>query len=100
MTKKKQPQNLTNTVNGAVEAGQHITAHNPSSLTENTKPDDRKPVIVNAWMSAMEMVKACGLTLRRSTMWTYSIYSPSGEQLHTSTMTGIKAWLRREKYVV
>lgn len=60
-----------------------------------TKP----PVLVHAWMSASEMVAACGLSLRRSSTWTYSVYSPGNERLFTGTMPSIKTWLRKEGYV-
>lgn len=59
----------------------------------------RVPVLVHAWMSTREMIAACGLTLRRASTETYSVYDATNEKLFTGTMTGIKTWLRREGYV-
>ncbi len=56
-------------------------------------------MLVHAWMSASEMVAACGLSLKRSSTWTYSVYSAGNERLFTGTMPSIKTWLRREGYV-
>lgn len=57
------------------------------------------PVLVHAWMSATEMTGACGLTLRRASTWTYSVYNAANEKLFSGTMTSIKTWLRKEGYV-
>ena len=62
-------------------------------------PEERKPVIAHAWMSTTEMIKACGLTLRRSTTWTYSVFDAANQKLFTGSMSGIKSWLRKERYV-
>jgi hypothetical protein len=51
-------------------------------------------------MSATEMVAACGLTMRRASTWTYSIYTSTGEKLFTGSMPSIKTWLRKERYVL
>ena len=61
--------------------------------------NSRTPILVHAWMSATEMIAACGLTLRRASTWTYSVYGPGKERLFTGTMPSIKTWLRREGYV-
>jgi uncharacterized protein (DUF2147 family) len=50
-------------------------------------------------MSATEMTSACGLTLRRASTWTYSVYNAANEKLFSGTMTSIKTWLRKEGYV-
>jgi hypothetical protein len=61
---------------------------------------DRKPALVHAWMSTTEMIAACGLQMRQSTTWTYSVFDTASKQkLFTGTMQGIKTWLRREGYV-
>jgi len=62
--------------------------------------EQRKPVIAHAWMSVHDMVKACGFTLRRSSTWTYSVFSASTEKLFTGTMPMIKRWLRNNGHVV
>jgi hypothetical protein len=65
---------------------------------------ERKPVAVNAKMSASEMAELCGLMLRRESTWKYSVYSQTDvkleKRLYSGTMIGIKAWLKREKYVI
>ena len=72
----------------------------PSVCTLKMATEDRKPVLVHAWMSTTEMLKACGLTFRRSSIWTYSVFDAANQKLFTGSMPGIKAWLRRERYVV
>lgn len=66
-------------------------------MTSPSSP--RPPVLVHAWMSTTEMTKACGLKLRKASTWTYSVYNDANEKLFTGSMTGIKAWLRKEGYV-